>query len=115
MRGANVRTRPNRAICLTAPEPPREGGRAARPGSTRSDAAHAVRTLRPAGLTGGAMVRRAYAQRSLVEVVLPDADKLLEPTLPRIAALLADEGLVDRIAQGPARRHPHSRPRGPLR
>src|SRR5260370_19396453 len=114
MRGANVRTRPNRAICLTAPEPPREGGRAARPGSTRRDAAHAVRTLRPAGLTGGALVRRAYTQRSLVEVFLPDADKLWDPTLRRIDALLDDEVLVDRIADALARRHPQSRRRGRL-
>src|SRR6266403_491875 len=114
MRGANVRTRPNRAICLTAPEPPREGGRAARPGSTRSDAAHAVRTLRPAGLTGGAMVRRAYTQRSLIEVLLPDADKLWDPTLRRIDALLEDDALIELIADTLARRHPHSSRRGRL-
>src|SRR5258708_31506652 len=114
MRGANVRTRPNRAICLTAPEPPREGGRAARPGSTRSDAAHAVRTLRPAGLTGGAMVRRAYTQRSLVEVLLPDADKLWDPTLRRIDAMLDDDDLIDRMAEALAERHPRSRCRGRL-
>src|SRR5260370_39203657 len=63
MRGADVSRRPNVAICLTAPEHARDGGKAARPGSTRSYAAHAVRTLRPAGLTGGAMVRRGCAHR----------------------------------------------------
>src|SRR6266478_3348885 len=114
MRGAYVSRRPNVAICLTAPENARDGGKAARSGSTRSYAAHAVRTLRPAGLTGGAMVRRAYTQRSLVEVLLPDADKLWDPTLRRIDALLDDEVLVDRIADALARRHPQSRRRGRL-
>src|SRR5258708_35559009 len=107
MRGANVRTRPKRAICLTAPERPREGGRAARPGSTRSDAAHAVRTLRPAGLTGGAMVRRADTQRSPVGELFPAADKLSGPPLRPIDALLDDQGLVDRLAAAPARPPPH--------
>jgi IS5 family transposase len=73
-----------------------------------------VRTLRPAGLTGGAMVRRAYTQRSLVEVLLPDADKLWDPALRRIDALLDDEVLVDRTADALARRYPQSRRRGRL-
>jgi len=60
------------------------------------------------------MVRRAYTQRSLVEVLLPDADKLWDPTLRRIDALLDDEVLVDRIADALARRHPQSRRRGRL-
>src|SRR5260370_38955584 len=64
MRGAGVGARPNVAICLTAPERTRDGERAARRGSTRGYAAHAVRTLRPAGLIGGAMVRRAAPRRS---------------------------------------------------
>jgi hypothetical protein len=34
------------------------------------------------------MVRRAYRQRSLVEVLLPDADKLWDPTLRRIDAVV---------------------------
>src|SRR5260370_24947278 len=106
MRGANLRTRPNRAICLTAPEPPREGGRAARPGSTRSDAAHAVRTLRPAGLTGGAMVRRAYTQRSPVQKLLPPAEKLSDPPPPPVDALLDDDGLLQRLPHAPARPPP---------
>src|SRR5216684_6003693 len=88
MRGAGGGARPNVAICLTAPERTRDGERAARRGSTRGYAAHAVRTLRPAGLTGGAMVRRAYTQRSLVEVLLPDGDELWDPTLRRIDAIL---------------------------
>src|SRR6266542_4325876 len=112
MRGASVVARPNVAFCLTAPDRPRHGERAAHPGSTRGYAAHAVRTLRPAGLTGGAMVRRAYTQRSLVEVLLPDADKLWDPTLRRIDAILDDDELVDRIADALARRYPQSRRRG---
>lgn len=43
------------------------------------------------------MIRRAHAQRSLVEVLLPDGEKLWDPVLRRIdAAELGDEGLVDR-------------------
>jgi transposase, IS5 family len=60
------------------------------------------------------MVRRAYRQRSLIEVLLPDADKLWDPTLRRIDALLDDEGLVDRVAEALARRHPQSQCRGRL-
>jgi IS5 family transposase len=60
------------------------------------------------------MVRRAYTQRSLVEVLLPDADKLWDPTLRRIDALLDDEALVDHLADALARRHPQSRRRGRL-
>jgi IS5 family transposase len=60
------------------------------------------------------MVRRAYRQRSLIEVLLPDADKLWDPTLRRIDALLDDEGLVDRVAEALARRHPQSQRRGRL-
>jgi hypothetical protein len=55
------------------------------------------------------MVRRAYQQRSLIEVLLPDADKLWDPTLRRIDALLDDEGLVDRVAEALGRRDPQSR------
>jgi len=60
------------------------------------------------------MVRRAYQQRSLIEVLLPDADKLWDPTLRRIDMLLEDEGLVDRVAEALARRHPQSQRRGRL-
>ena len=60
------------------------------------------------------MVRRAYRQRSLIEVLLPDADKLWDPTLRRIDTLLDDEGLVDRVAEALAQRHPHSQRRGRL-
>ena len=60
------------------------------------------------------MVRRAYRQRSLVEVLLPDADKLWDPTLRRIDTLLDDEVLVDRVATALAQRHPQSQRRGRL-
>ena len=48
-------------------------------------------------------MRRAYRQCSLIEVLLPDADKLWDPTLRRIDALLDDEGLVDRVAEASGR------------
>ncbi len=60
------------------------------------------------------MVRRAYTQRSLIEVLLPDSDKLWDPILRQIDALLDDDALVDRIAEALARRHPQSRCRGRL-
>jgi IS5 family transposase len=60
------------------------------------------------------MVRRAYRQRSLIEVLLPDSDKLWDPTLRRIDTLLDDEGLVDRVAEALAQRHSLSRRRGRL-
>src|SRR5262245_38986494 len=60
------------------------------------------------------MVRRAYRQRTLVEVLLPDADKLWDPTLRRIDALLDDGALVDRVAQALAQRHPERQCRGRL-
>src|SRR5262245_24919418 len=60
------------------------------------------------------MVRRAYRQRSLVEVLLPDADKLWDPTLRRIDTLLDDEALVDRVTEALAQRHPESQRRGRL-
>jgi IS5 family transposase len=60
------------------------------------------------------MVRRAYRQRSLVEVLLPDADKLWDATLRRIDTLLDDEVLVDRVTRALAQRHPDSQRRGRL-
>jgi hypothetical protein len=63
---------------LTMTVSTRDGERAARvpTGARRRCAAHAVQPLRLSGLIGGAMVRRTYPQRSLVEVLLPDSDKL---------------------------------------
>jgi IS5 family transposase len=60
------------------------------------------------------MVRRAYRQRSLVEVLLPDGDKLWDPTLRHIDQLLDDEVLVDRVTEALAQRHAQSRRRGRL-
>jgi hypothetical protein len=60
------------------------------------------------------MVRRAYEQRSLIEALLPDADKLWDPTLRRIDTLLEDGALIELIAETLARRHPHSSRRGRL-
>jgi len=67
-----------------------------------------------ASFRGGAMVRRAYAQRSVFEVLLPDADKLWDPTLRQIDAILDDEPLVDLIVEALTRRHPLSARRGRL-
>jgi hypothetical protein len=45
------------------------------------------------------MVRRAYRQRSPVEVPPPDADKLWDATLRKIDALLDDDVLADRVTE----------------
>jgi IS5 family transposase len=60
------------------------------------------------------MVRRTYRQRTLVEVLLPDADKLWDPALRQIDALLDDEALLDHVTAALARRHPASARRGRL-
>ena len=60
------------------------------------------------------MVRRAYTQRSLIEVLLPDSDKFWDPVPRQMDVLLEDDDLVDRIAEALARRHPQSRRRGRL-
>jgi IS5 family transposase len=60
------------------------------------------------------MVRRAYRQRSLLEVLLPDGDKLWDPALRRIDAVLEDDALVDIIVTALARRHPLSSRKGRL-
>src|SRR5215472_18796158 len=99
---------------LTNARAMRDRERAARSHGSRDCAAHAVHSRRPSGLPGGAMVRRAYRQRSLVEVLLPDADKLWDPTLRRIDMLLDDEVLIDRVAAALAQRHPESQRRGRL-
>src|SRR5205809_5320203 len=61
---------------------------------------------------GDFMIRLAYAQRSLVEVLLPDGEKLWDPVLRRIDAELEDEGLLDVMVEALARRHPLSQRRG---
>ena len=60
------------------------------------------------------MVRRAFVQRSLVEVLLPDGDKLWDPALRTIDAVLTDDGLVDQVVEALGRRHRQSRRRGRL-
>src|SRR2546425_3241029 len=64
---------------------------------------------KPRGLHGGAIVRRAHAQRSVFEVLLPDADKLWDESLRQIDALLDDEPLVDLIVDALSRRHNRTR------
>jgi hypothetical protein len=58
------------------------------------------------------MIRVTYSQRSLVEVLLPDGEKLWDPVLRRIDAELEDEGLLDVMVEALARRHPLSSRRG---
>ena len=60
------------------------------------------------------MVRRTYPQRTLVEVLLPDADKLWDPVLRQIDLVLEDEDLVDQVTAALTRRHPLSARRGRL-
>ena len=58
------------------------------------------------------MVRRAFVQRRLVEVRLPDGDTLWDPVLRRIDAVLADDERVDHVVEALGRRHRRSRQRG---
>src|SRR5438270_5258232 len=60
------------------------------------------------------MVRRAYAQRSVFEVLLPDGDKLWSTELRTIDAILDDDKLVDLVDAALRRRHPLSGRRGRL-
>ena len=60
------------------------------------------------------MVRRAFVQRSLVEVLLPDGDKLWDPALRAIDEVLTDDGLVDQVVEALGQRHRQSRCRGRL-
>ena len=60
------------------------------------------------------MVRRAFAQRSLFEVLLPDGDKLWTDELRTIDTLLDDDALVDLVDAALRRRHPLSGRRGRL-
>jgi IS5 family transposase len=60
------------------------------------------------------MVRRAYAQRSVFEVLLPDGDKLWDDELRTIDEILDDDELVERVAAALRRRHPLSSRRGRL-
>lgn len=58
------------------------------------------------------MVRRKHLQRSVFEVLLPDADKLWDPALRRVDEVLEDEEIVDLVADALGRRRPGSRRKG---
>jgi len=58
------------------------------------------------------MLQRAFRQRSVFEVLLPDGEKLWDPTLRRIDEVLDDEEIVDLVAEALGRRWPRSRVRG---
>ena len=58
------------------------------------------------------MVRRRQRQRSLWEVVLPDADKLWPADLRRIDALLEDEAMLEPVVTALEGRWAQSRRRG---
>jgi transposase, IS5 family len=60
------------------------------------------------------MVRRAYLQRSLIEVLLPDGDKLWDDELRGIDAALDDDEIVDLVDTALRRRRPKSGSRGRL-
>jgi len=72
------------------------------------------RALHPRQLHGGTMVRRAYAQRSVFEVLLPDGHKLWTDEFRAIDGLLDDDALVDLVDAALRRRHPLSGRRGRL-
>jgi hypothetical protein len=57
------------------------------------------------------MVRRAFVQRSLVEILRPDGDTLWEPALRTIDEVLTDDALVDHVVEALGRRHRRSRQR----
>jgi hypothetical protein len=61
---------------------------------------------------GDSMIRVAYSQRSLVEVLLPDGEKLWDSVLRGIDTELEDEGLLDVMVEALARRRPLSQRRG---
>jgi hypothetical protein len=52
------------------------------------------------------MIRRTYPHRSLVEVLLPDGDKLWDHILRQIDTPLEDEELLDHFMAALSRRHP---------
>jgi len=58
------------------------------------------------------MVRRRQRERSVWEVVLPDADKLWPEALRRIDQVIDDEALVEVVATALEQRYPKSRRRG---
>jgi len=55
------------------------------------------------------MVRRQHAQRNIFEMILPDGEKLWDPTLRRIDEVLEDEELIAQVEAALRRRRPKSR------
>src|SRR4029453_3472709 len=68
----------------------------------------------PVSLSGGAMIRRTYLQRNLIEVLRADGDKLWDDTLREIDAVLDDEEVVDLVDAALRGRRPQSATRGRL-
>ncbi|HUJ81742.1 MAG TPA: ISNCY family transposase [Candidatus Acidoferrales bacterium] len=58
------------------------------------------------------MVRRQHPQRSVFEMILPDADQMWDPELRRIDEVLEDEALIDTVQEALSQRCPKSRLRG---
>src|SRR3954464_8802511 len=58
------------------------------------------------------MVRRRQRERSLFEVLLPDAEKLWPAWLKRIDTVLEDEAVIETVAAALEQRWPQSRKRG---
>lgn len=58
------------------------------------------------------MVRRHHAQRSVFEMILPDAEQLWDPELRRMDEVLEDEELIEPVEEALRRRRPQSRLRG---
>ena len=58
------------------------------------------------------MVQRRQRERSLFEVLLPDAHKLWADWLRRIDTLLEDEAVIETVAQALEARWPHGSRRG---
>src|SRR6266508_5372945 len=55
------------------------------------------------------MVRRQHEQRSVFEMILPDGEKLWDPTLRRIDEVLEDEALIEQVEEALRRQRPQSR------
>jgi IS5 family transposase len=58
------------------------------------------------------MVRRRDAQRSIFEMILPDAEKLWDAELRRIDLVLEEEALIELVEEALSRRWPKSGVRG---
>src|SRR3989441_4531246 len=63
-------------------------------------------------VTGVQTCALPICQRSIFEMLLPDGDKLWDPTLRRIDEVLQDEGMTDLVVEALGRRWRHSVGRG---